>query len=220
MRGQPFKLASFDSKKGIIEGVGNVLNIKDSWGDVVVTGAFDRSLKEKDPREIKMLRGHQANVIVGEWTELEIRTFKQQEVLWQRGQLFLDMQDGEDAGKLIDRKALDGLSIGASIVKQIWNNETEVRELLELDLQETSVVTFPANNPSRIVSLKTAQAIAEYKRHIEDVLRDADIPKEDALRIIAEGVQLSSIRSDSGQGMNEVYAELAKLNTNIKEGLS
>ena len=217
MRGQPFKLASFDAKKGIIEGVGNVLNIKDSFGDTVVDGAFDKVLKDKHPREIKMLRGHQPNVIIGEWTNLEMRTERGSTFLWQRGQLFLDMDDGENAGKLIDRKALDGLSIGALIVKQIWNNELETRELVELDLQEISVVTFPANNPSRITSLKTAQAGADYKRLIEDILRDADISKDDARRIVAEGVQLPNIQCDADVSMEDIAEGIKRFTEKLKQ---
>lgn len=208
MRGQVFKVTNFDAVKGVIEGFGNVFNVKDSWGDVVLEGAFDKVLKEKHPREIKMLRGHNPNVIIGEWTLLETRTMGGMTGLFQRGQLFLDIDDGEKAGKLIDRKALDGLSIGASIVKQVFNNADEVRELIELDLHETSVVTFPANNPSRILSLKTAQGIAEYKRHVEEILRDADIPRDDARRIIAEGIQLSIEQHDAGD-----LEEIAKLLT-------
>jgi len=214
------KVEKFDEKEGIIEGFASVFDVEDSFGDVVVSGAFDKTVKDKHPRDIKMLRGHNANNIIGEWTHMEITTRDSKQGLFMRGQIFTELEAGREAIFLIAKGVLDGLSIGAMIVKQIFNNENDTRELLELNLMENSIVTFPANELARIESLKTAQAGANFKRLIEDILRDGGIHKDDVRRIVAEGVQLPDFKRDADvSDYGKLTTSLNALTNNYKKGL-
>jgi len=214
------KVANFDKTEGIIEGFASVFGVKDSWGDVVTEKAFDRTLDEKTASDIRMLRGHNPNVIIGEWTEMDIREQGGQKGFFMKGQLYLDMEDGKNAAKLIQRKQLDGLSIGAGIVKGTSTyGDDGTRFLNDLDLLENSVVTFPANTKARISTIKTAHDLALFKRQIEDILCDANIHREDAREIVAKGVTDELIRREADTLSPEVLKALDDFNKLIKTGL-
>jgi hypothetical protein len=54
--------------------------------------------------------------------------------------------------------ALDGLSIGYQVVRARRDAKTGLRLLVELDLWEISIVTFPLLRQARITRVKRAQA--------------------------------------------------------------
>lgn len=56
---------------------------------------------------------------------------------------------------LLKAGAIDGLSIGYRIAKSSYNENTDIRELIELDLGEISIVTTPANEQSLVTSVKS-----------------------------------------------------------------
>ena len=62
---------------------------------------------------------------------------------------------GRDTHALIKRGDLKGMSIGFSITRDRWDSTHTTRELLEIDLAECSVVSFPAYPQTSI----TARAV-------------------------------------------------------------
>ena len=63
--------------------------------------------------------------------------------LWVSGEVLTDLQLGKEAALLMQAGAIDGLSIGYRVVRAEPNRETGGRNLLEIDLWEVSLVTFP-----------------------------------------------------------------------------
>jgi uncharacterized protein len=154
------------SAEGVIEGYGSVFGNVDSYGDIVVAGAFADTLKSG--RAPAMLWQHDPGEPIGVWTE--VREDKRGLVV--TGQLALGTQRGREALELIRMGALSGLSIGFSTVRSSFDEQTGVRSLLELDLWEVSPVTFPANEAARITSAKsdTIKTVRDFERALRDEL--------------------------------------------------
>lgn len=170
------------SAEGVIEGYGSVFGNVDSYGDIVVNGAFDRTLKDADSagRMPAMLWQHNPDEPIGVWTEMR----QDKRGLVVKGQL-AQTQRGREALELIKMGALSGLSIGYSTVKSSFDEQSGVRSLLELDLWEVSPVTFPANDAARITAAKSADI--KTTRDFEGFLRDAGFSRTEAKRIALHG---------------------------------
>lgn len=171
------------SAEGVIEGYGSVFGNIDSYGDIVVAGAFAETLKRD--RRPAMLWQHNPDEPIGVWHEMR----EDKRGLVVKGQLALGTQRGREALELIKMDALDGLSIGYSTVKSSFDEQSGVRSLLQLDLWEVSPVTFPANEAARITSAKSADI--KTIRDFEGFLRDAGFSRTDAKRIALHGFDQS-----------------------------
>ena len=168
------------SAEGVIEGYGSVFGNVDSYGDIVMPGAFEVTLRSA-PRLPAMLWQHDAAEPIGVWSEMR----EDKRGLWVKGQLALGTQRGREALELIQLGALTGLSIGYRTVKSTYDEQTGVRSLSELELWEVSPVTFPANEAARITGAKASE-IASIK-DFERFLRDAGFSRKEAKRIAAQG---------------------------------
>jgi len=126
---------------GRLKGYASRFGEPDQAGDVVVEGAFAASLDRlKDAgRSVKFLWQHDPVKPIGIWRQvLENKTG-----LWVSGEVLTDLQLGNEAALLMQAGAIDGLSIGYRVVRAEPNRETGGRNLLEIDLWEVSLVTFP-----------------------------------------------------------------------------
>jgi HK97 family phage prohead protease len=170
------------SAEGVIEGYGSVFGNVDSYGDIVVAGAFDATLKSS-ARLPAMLWQHSADEPIGVWTEMR----EDKRGLVVKGQLALGTQRGREALELIKLGALSGLSIGYRTVRSSFDEQSGLRSLHELELWEVSPVTFPANEAARITSAKSAWAGVQTVRDFETFLRAAGVPRGAAESIAKQG---------------------------------
>lgn len=98
---------------------------------------------------------HSRSEVIGVWTKL----YEDDKGLFGEGKLLIDdVAKAKEAYALIKNGAIDGLSIGYRTSKWAWNDDDNVLELLEIDLKEVSIVTFPANEDSTVSNVK-AEAI-------------------------------------------------------------
>jgi HK97 family phage prohead protease len=154
------------SEAGTFEGYGNVFGVVDSYGDIVMPGAFSASLAEYAAQGTlpKLLLQHDPAAPIGVWTEMR----EDQHGLFCKGQLNLDVERARETLSLMRQGALDGLSIGGDPVDTqkvyvdaladhgivLQPEELELggqrRLVYGWDLWEVSVVTFPACKPSLI----------------------------------------------------------------------
>lgn len=128
-----------------IEGYASLFNIPDLNGDVVRPGAFARSLKRQGPRGVRMLFQHEAGEPVGVWDEMR----EDATGLYVRGRVLKAAPRGRATASLIAQGAVDGLSIGFRTIR-FAPLKAGGRELIELDLWEVSVVTFPMLPQARL----------------------------------------------------------------------
>lgn len=119
-------------------GYASLFGRADLSGDVVMPGAFARTLRRKGAAGIGMLLEHDPKVPIGEWTHLE----EDRRGLWVEGRLGLGT-DARRASAMMAAGRLDGLSIGFRTVAADEDSRARVRRLIEIDLWEVSVVGSP-----------------------------------------------------------------------------
>ena len=127
----------------LIEGHASVFDLADLAGDVVRRGAFAASLRHRT--NVPMLFQHEASEPVGVWRELR----EDHRGLYVRGELLAEGPRGRTALSLVRSGAIDGLSIGFR-TKRFSGRTPHGRELIELDLWEVSIVTFPMLPQARL----------------------------------------------------------------------
>jgi HK97 family phage prohead protease len=135
------------SDEGVFEGLLSPYGNVDQGNDLVVKGAYTKTLQERGNR-VPMLWQHKTDMPIGELT-LEDRP----EGLYARGQLLMDLPEARKAYLLVKAGIVKGLSIGYETIKDTVQNG--VRHLKEIRLHEGSLVTFPMNEQALISSIKS-----------------------------------------------------------------
>lgn len=135
-----------------IEGYAAIFNRRDLNGDIIAPGAFARSLKKRAP--VRMLYQHAAETPIGRWTSLKEDT----RGLFVKGEIILLSPRASEVYELLAGGALDGLSIGYQTVRAQKPRRGE-RRILDLDLWEVSVVTFPMASGARVTRVGAPQSI-------------------------------------------------------------
>ncbi len=97
-----------------------------------------------------MLFQHDPAAPIGIWREVR----EDSRGLFVRGQLMSEVEKGREVLALMRAGAIDGLSIGFRTVKGRTDAKSGVRSLLEVDLWEISVVTFPMLPAARVSAVK------------------------------------------------------------------
>lgn len=143
------------AEDGLFEGYASLFGVADLGRDVVEKGAFRRSLAVRGPRAIRMLWQHDPAEPVGRWLSL----VEDERGLKARGRLNLSVARARELHALMREGALDGLSIGYRIVRS-RAGAAGLRRLVELDLWEISLVTFPMLPGARVESVKRAASPA------------------------------------------------------------
>lgn len=131
----------------LIEGYASFFDQCDTGGDVVVAGAYGKSLRalKKADRGVKMLWQHDPAQPIGVWDEVR----EDARGLYVKGRILTDVAKGREAAALIAAGAIDGLSIGYR-TKRATKNDKGQRLLTELELWEVSLVTFPMLPTARV----------------------------------------------------------------------
>ncbi|MFC7705003.1 HK97 family phage prohead protease [Plastorhodobacter daqingensis] len=132
--------------EALIEGYASLFGQRDQGGDVVERGAYAASLATLAAagRRVKMLWQHDPAQPIGIWDEVR----EDDRGLYVRGRLLPEVARGREAAALIGAGALDGLSIGYRVRRA--EKSGGGRRLLELDLWEVSLVTFPMLSTARV----------------------------------------------------------------------
>ncbi len=195
------KLAQADVRTvgddGVIEGYASVFGNADSGGDSVAPGAFRNSLMSRPADQVRMLWQHDPNEPIGVWEHIA----EDARGLLVRGQILGDVARGREVLSLLRAGAIDGLSIGFRTVRARMDERTGIRTLLEIDLWEISVVTFPMNEAARVADVKQIATLREF----ENFLRDAGgFSRSESKRIAAHGFQPTHTQRDADQDLREL----------------
>jgi len=202
-------------------GYGAVFDNVDSYGDVIVKGAFAETLARaaSTGQWPAMLMQHGGwgmgsddMTPVGIWTSMEEDSIG----LKVEGKL-ADTARGREAYALLKmepRPAIDGLSIGyvTKAYEPRSRPEEPRRKLTKLDLLEVSLVTFPANPKARVASVKSEGGLTI--RDAEEALRDAGFSRKEAKAILASGFK--SIPQRDAGGTQDTTAALRQLLRTIR----
>jgi HK97 family phage prohead protease len=176
--GQGFKAIG---DAGTFEGYGSMFGNLDLGGDIVVKGAYAKTLAQRGPKGIKMLWAHDSAQPIGIWEDL----YEDDSGLFCRGRLLLELPKGAEVYTLMRNGVVDGLSIGYQVVNSARDAANGARLLQEVDLREISVVTFPMNETSLISSVKgELPTEREFERFLT---QDAGFTRSQARTIIGSG---------------------------------
>lgn len=132
-----------------VEGYASLFGRKDQGGDVVMPGAYSASLARLKAagRRVKLLWQHDPALPIGVWDEVR----EDDRGLYVKGRLLTDVAKGREAVALVGAGAIDGLSIGYRTIRAERDGQG-ARKLVELDLWEVSLVTFPMLPEARVAA--------------------------------------------------------------------
>lgn len=171
-----FKLKSGTDEElaeGVFTAYASVFGNVDSYGDVVMPGAFTKTLEEweNSGANIPILFGHVmddpdfniGHVVSAEQDEHGLKVV---------GQLDLESPKGKQVHRLLKGRRINQMSFAYDVEKTAWGeiDGEQVLELHELKLYEVSIVTVGANQATEILDVKSGRVLAQ--KHI-DSLRSA-----------------------------------------------
>ena len=132
-----------------ISGYASVFGVRDRGGDVVMPGAYGAALERlsKAGGRVKMLWQHDPAEPIGVWDRIE----EDAHGLKVEGHLLPDVTRGREAAALLAAGAVDGLSIGYRTLRA-EKLPGGGRKLIELELWEVSLVTFPMLPVARVAA--------------------------------------------------------------------
>lgn len=144
-------IVDINESKGIVEGYFSVFGNEDSDGDIIMPGAFTKTLQENLPR-IKHLYQHDT------WRPLSGTkngnlVVKQDSYGLHFVSTISKTSWGNDAIRLYADGVIDEQSIGFQTVKS--QDKGKVREITEVKLWEGSAVTFAANPMAKTTDVKS-----------------------------------------------------------------
>lgn len=198
---------------GVVEGYGSTFGGEpDSYGDIVVRGAFTDTLAAHKAAGTMplMLWGHQSfDPPIGNWTDMA----EDRKGLKVVGQIDLEDPVGRRVHRAMMRKAVRTLSIGYDTVESREDpKRRNVRFLEKLDLWEVSPVNFAANRSAVITDVKTIrEGGMPSLPQFEAFLREAGFSKTEAAAIAGKGLAPLLRGEPGGESEVDVLSALHRL---------
>jgi HK97 family phage prohead protease len=189
---------------GKFSGYGSVFSTIDQGGDIVVPGAFSKSLGKwkENGRQVPVLWQHKPDEPIGSWPELKEDDYG----LLGNADLWVDDAPyARIAHKGMKTKTITGLSIGYRVKREEYDKKAGANKLIELDLVEISVVTNPMHDDARVSNVKAMIEAGKLPtlREFEEFLRDAGgFSKAQAEKIASNGLK-QLLRGDPGSDPGE-----------------
>lgn len=175
-----------DGATGKFAGYASVFGGVDSYGDTIVRGAFESSLRKSKP---KMFFNHAWDMPIGKWTVAK----EDEKGLYVEGELTPGLGLAESVKAAMSHGTIDGLSIGGMLKKGDWEDTADGRVIRKWsNLVEVSPVVFPADDAARIdlssvkhIDFEALLPECKTERDIERLLRDAGLGKWEAMAIVS-----------------------------------
>ena len=180
---------------GSFSGYASVFGAVDQGNDMVASGAFANSLKNRKSNAVRMLFQHDPDEPIGCWKKI----IEDEKGLYVEGKITRGVRRSEEVLELMRSGALDGLSIGFKTKRARVNPATKIRTILAADLWEISVVTFPLLEEARIETVKSLHknklpSTREFERWLT---RDAGLSRREAKTIISNGFNALHCKQDA-----------------------
>lgn len=188
-----------DGDTGRFAGYASVFGGVDSYGDTIVRGAFESTLRNNG--KPKMFFNHEWTMPIGKYLVAR----EDDHGLWVEGELTPGLNLSADVRAAMKHETLDGLSIGGFLKKGDFD-ETEGGRIIRKwnNLVEISPVVFPADRAARVdhgsvKSTDLVEAITEIEsvRDLERFLRDAGgLTKGAATALVARAKAVMGVQGE------------------------
>jgi len=144
-----FEVKGVDSEQRIVEGYASTYD-KDQVDDIVMPGAFTKSLQERFPAgKIKLLWQHMDPI------GIPVEMQEDDKGLYVKCRVS-QTQLGDDALQLVKDGVIDRFSIGFSVPRDKARVDDDgTRRISEVKLYEVSLVTFAANEAAVLTAVKS-----------------------------------------------------------------
>ena len=193
------ELIDADEKAGIIKGYGSYFGNKDSDNDVIVKGAYKKTIAENGER-VKYLYQHDMNQPIGKMTELYEDD---------KGLVFVaeiaKTQLGKDVVELMKTGVITENSVGIMPIQK--ENKGDYREIKEVKLYEISAVTLAANDQAKILDVKgniDIEKLSKRYDNLSKLIRKGSISDEMGFAIEAEILKLKSLFVEFTKPVDEI----------------
>lgn len=177
-KNQSLEVKDVDAKQGIVSGYFSAFGMVDSDGDIMMPGAFKRSIQDWGPDakgRIKHLLNHDPSKPLGKIMELKEDNYG----LFYRSQVGKH-QLGQDFVKMVESGLISEHSIGFRTLREQKNDSAN--EIHEVMLFEGSSLTaWGANEHTPMLGIKSIKNIDEIKeqiRNFEKFIRNSDVTDE------------------------------------------
>jgi HK97 family phage prohead protease len=155
-------------EKGVFEGYASTFDTVDQVGDTIIKGAFANTIASG--RTVKGFVNHkQHEVPVIDWMSL----IEDSHGLKVHGKVDMNHKDGPTVYSGLQRKAMDGLSIGFTMNPADFEQKAAGRIIKNLDLMEISVVSFPCERQATITAVKADLdgliTLSDYEDYLREV---------------------------------------------------
>ena len=180
-----------DVKKGIVTGYFSAFNIKDSDGDIILPGAFQKSINEWFPKgRIKHLLNHDPRQPLGKITELKEDSYG----LYYESQIG-SHNLGRDFLKMVESDLVKEHSIGFNIKGS--RKGKDANELYDVVLYEgSSLTSWGANEYTPMLGVKSMDNRIERIKKLEKFIKHTDATDETIELLMLEIKQLNQLIED------------------------
>lgn len=202
------------------EGYASILNTPDSYKDIILPGAFKKTIKQKGPKLDKKTELYDSD-IVSLWQHnpdwpfgLPVHMEEDSKGLYHRTQIS-DTAENRDRVTYMEDRIVKGESIGFVTIKADWDEEDEddfwpTRYIKEVDLWEISPVTFPAHSDA-------LTEIVRRNRELALVVESADHGKIIEMATKMKGITVPAVE-ESIAVLSQVATILKKSQEEEEDG--
>jgi HK97 family phage prohead protease len=181
--------ASKGQNFGYIKGYASTFGNKDRGGDIVMRGAFVKSIEEyrRQGKIIPMCYQHSMMDMIGGFDPIKMR--EDEKGLYVEGEINLDVGRGKDAYALMKQGVIDSMSIGYTSEDSDLEGSGEeiVRKLKELKLWEISAVGIPMNAEARITDVKAEKTGDSVSiNEFIGIISNRDMPLNEKKGLVAQ----------------------------------
>ena len=211
----PFEIKQFsqDENYFYFEGYGSTFGNVDYGNDVIVKGAFTKSLQETP--EVPLLWQHNMSKPIG----LSVELREDEKGLFIKGRISIRTTLGKDVAVLLEDKVIKEMSIG--FFSRDSDVKGDVRYIKEIELYEVSVVTKTMNPQALIKSF-------ESLKDIEQSLKEFGLSNTEAKTLISKVKEFHSsemlekekaqreVEEKQTKSLDEVKLQINNLLNNLK----
>lgn len=206
------KAVKDQEEDGVFTGYASIFGNTDLGNDVVLEGAFTKSIARRGAKGVKMLYQHDAKQPIGVYDEI----IEDNRGLKVKGRLALGTQRGREVYELMKMGAIDGLSIGYRVDNKGFDyDEKGKRRLLKsVDLMEISAVTFPMNPKARVQAVKSDRTVREWEQFLRD---EGGLSRSEA-KAGAAALTKTLDQRDVGEESSKLVEAMSALTKILKNG--